>query len=108
MYSKEDLEIIQNIILEEISSVEKLILFGSYARNEANEDSDIDILVLTKAYFERERKLNLLTTLRWKIAQLGYKADIIIKSSEDFEDDWSHPTLSNVIHNEGLVLWSAQ
>lgn len=108
MYSKKDLQIIQNIILEEVPSAEKLILFGSYARNEANEDSDIDILVLTEDYFNRKRKLNVLANLRWKIAQLGYKSDIIIKSSEDFEDDVNHPTFSNVINREGLVLWSAQ
>lgn len=41
------------------SNLKSVYLFGSYARNEANEDSDIDIAVvldgLTSRYKERER-----------------------------------------------------
>ena len=34
-----------NPLLEKQYKVKKLGYFGSYARNEANEDSDVDILV---------------------------------------------------------------
>ena len=35
--------------LRKAASPEKIILFGSYARGEANEDSDLDFLMLKKS-----------------------------------------------------------
>lgn len=45
-------------------NAEKVILFGSYARGEATEDSDVDILVIapaTERFFERMATVKRLT-----------------------------------------------
>ncbi len=54
--------------------VEKIGLFGSYARNEAREDSDIDIFVQMKPDFFK------LVGLKQQIEEdLGKKVDVIRK-----------------------------
>ncbi len=41
------------------NKIEKIILFGSYARGEATEESDIDILVITRGNrFEMQKNLS--------------------------------------------------
>lgn len=44
--------------------LERLVLFGSWARGEANEDSDVDVLVLLReaTFSERSRAIELLAT----------------------------------------------
>lgn len=55
-------------------NVEKIGLFGSYARNEAREDSDIDIFVQMKPDFFK------LVGLKQQIEEdLGKKVDVIRK-----------------------------
>ncbi|VVB88750.1 Nucleotidyltransferase domain protein [uncultured archaeon] len=53
------------------AKVEKIILFGSYARGEATEESDIDILVITSGNrFEMQKNLS------------GIAVDILLKTGE--------------------------
>jgi predicted nucleotidyltransferase len=44
----------------------ELVLFGSYARGEANEDSDVDVLVVIDGLTDRER---------YEVYDLAYDAD---------------------------------
>ena len=105
MYSQKDFESINSIILENIPKVASIILFGSYARGTAKNDSDIDIAIITEQAIERSEKLKLLTSLRWKSAKLGYDIDFLLKNEKDFLSENRLPTLSNVIFKEGKVLW---
>jgi len=54
----QDLPVVKQIVSFITSKItpEKIILFGSYARGEANEKSDIDILIIMND-LENERKL---------------------------------------------------
>jgi predicted nucleotidyltransferase len=47
-------EVFQNSLEKYVDTLESIILFGSVARGEAKEDSDIDILVVRKTFFWRE------------------------------------------------------
>ena len=55
--------------------IEKIALFGSYARDEANEDSDIDIAIMKveeKDYFKRIEAKYYLEDLLQKKVDIGY------------------------------------
>ena len=93
------------MVVKGIPCAVRLILFGSYARGTAQEDSDIDIAILTERFVERREKLNLLTSLRWEMACKGYNTDFLLKNETDFLKEKNLPTLSRVISSEGKVLW---
>lgn len=105
MYTQADFEVIRDMVVNDIPGAVRLILFGSYARGTAREDSDIDMVILTENPVERREKLKLLTSLRWEIARKGYNADFLVKNEEDFLREKNLPTLSRVISSEGKVLW---
>lgn len=105
MYTEKDFTAIKNIIIRDIPNVVKVILFGSYARGDAREGSDIDFLILTNREFERKEKLKTLADLRWDIALAGYNADVLLKDQKKYTADMLSPTLSRVINREGKIIW---
>ena len=87
-------------------SLKKVILYGSYARGDYRENSDIDIMVLTTLTDEEIRQIK--TTL-YDVAfdfQMEYGVDIsvVIKNEEHF-NYWlgALPFYDNV-QKEGVVL----
>ncbi|HPI19024.1 MAG TPA: nucleotidyltransferase domain-containing protein [Candidatus Kapabacteria bacterium] len=106
MLNKTDILKIKDLILEIIDSTENILLFGSYARGNAVEESDIDIAVLVNHSFEPKWKLEKLLSLRKKLALLSFNADIILKEKSTFLNEINLPTLSRVINQEGKYLWS--
>lgn len=68
--------------------VNKIILFGSYARGNYREDSDIDVVIISKNFsgkdiFERSRMLG---DIEWKLMdKFLVPLDIITMSPEDFQ-----------------------
>ena len=105
---RETLQLIKQIILEEAENlgvkVEKIILFGSRARGEAREDSDYDILVITREKINRRRKHELATRISRRIAkELLVPVDIVIRS----RDEWrafsaTVGTIEEVAASEGI------
>jgi len=90
-----------NVALEKYGEkIEAIILFGSVARGEAKEDSDIDILIVTKDEDFRLRR-----------ALIGIAFDILLEteenisvkalSKEDFERHKNFSFLRNVV-SEGV------
>lgn len=84
----------------------KIILYGSYARGDYNENSDIDIMLLTTLTDEEIEKVE---TRIFDLAfdfQMDYGVDIsvVVKNEEHF-NYWlgALPFYDNV-KNEGLVL----
>jgi predicted nucleotidyltransferase len=106
MYTERDISALSTIIRKDIPSTVRIILFGSYARGTANEESDMDFIILTGRILEREEKLTSLTVLRWEAARNGFNADFIVKNETDFLSEQELPTLARVISREGVVLWS--
>ena len=61
--------------LKEQFGIEKIALFGSYARDEAQEDSDVDISIMAiekKDYFKRIEAKYYLEDLLQKKVDIGY------------------------------------
>lgn len=87
-------------------SLKKVILYGSYARGDYRENSDIDIMVLTTLTDEEIRKIK--TTI-YEIAfdfQMDYGVDIsvVIKNEEHFNYWLGALPFYNNIKKEGVVL----
>ncbi|NLC67849.1 MAG: nucleotidyltransferase domain-containing protein [Clostridiaceae bacterium] len=76
--------IVQSMIekIVNIFSPEKIIVFGSWARNEATKDSDIDFLVIT-SYNGSKRDLQV--AIRRALKGYGIPKDVIVASKEEIE-----------------------
>lgn len=86
--------------------IEQVILYGSKARGDSIEESDIDILIVTEYGVSRG--------IKYQISDMIYdhelKYDIIISAiivpRSDYRDKVS-PFLNNV-RKEGIVIWSKE
>lgn len=60
------------------AGAERIWLFGSHARGEADEDSDVDLVVVQRTelpFFERIRALTALVDPDWRVDLLVYTPD---------------------------------
>ena len=76
-------------------NAEKVILFGSYARGEETEDSDVDLLVVMRNKVAPGQQV---VEIRKALADLPIAKDIIVVSPEYFEH------FRDVV---GTVVWPA-
>ncbi len=85
---------------------EKIYLFGSFARGDAREDSDVDILVVTNRPFDSHHsRRQVLSSIRQALSQFHVAKDILVLSAEEMEK-WQHSTnhIASAIAREGIVL----
>ena len=117
--TNQNINSIQNIIydfIDEIlekynNKIDKVILYGSYARGEANQNSDIDIMILVNEEDERsfkEIKIDILSIsydIEDKYNFLFDLSPIVKKLS--FYNEWENalPLFIN-IKKEGVVLYT--
>ncbi len=102
MHSRESIQLIAQRIAAAASSPSKVILFGSYARGDANESSDVDILVLQNQFVDRGEEYFRLVREAHKVIP---NVDVILMKQEDF--DWKSMvggTLPFWVKQEGVVL----
>jgi len=78
-------EQIMNSLDEMGISIESIILFGSRARGDYNEDSDYDILIITKETFPIKEKMRIFNKVNDVLAKMLIPCDIIIKSHDEVE-----------------------
>lgn len=88
---------LSNLILKDVVSVEKIILFGSYARAQQTVKSDIDIMVITREPCDVEIKGDLCSIFD----ENG--SDLIFYTNDEFEH--SNSLLTNKIRKDGVLLW---
>ena len=110
MYSKSNMEkIIKNIVVETIKesgySLERIILFGSRARGNFDENSDWDLLIVIKEDLTREEKLNLFSKISKKLAKRLMPCDLLIRSRKEVEKlkTYFHSVTKTALQ-EGIVL----
>ena len=85
------------LIIENVSTVEKIVLFGSYARAEYKFGSDLDIFILTSEQTPRATQANL---------RCAYDdVDFVFYTKEVFEK--SEALLVRNIRKDGILLWKA-
>ena len=86
--------------------LDKVILYGSYARGDYNEHSDIDIMILTTLTDEEIKKTEpMLFDLAFDF-QMDYGGDIsvVVKNKDQFEYWLGALPFYNNVKKEGIVL----
>ena len=86
--------------------LDKVILYGSYARGDYNEHSDIDIMILTTLTDEEIKKTEpMLFDLAFDF-QMDYGGDIsvVVKNKDKFEYWLGALPFYNNVKKEGIVL----
>lgn len=96
-------------LLNEIGiCVEKIIIFGSYAKGEYKEDSDIDIIIISKDFRGKNifEIINLTKDIHWKLVENVMKPfDIMYYSDEEWEK--GNSLIINSAKREGVVVYDA-
>lgn len=104
--SDQVLEDIVRIIVDE-AKPEQIILFGSQARGESRENSDIDLLVVESEPFGATRSRRRETARLWRaLASIPMPKDILVYSRDEVE--YWRGSLNNVVAKalrEGKVLY---
>jgi uncharacterized protein len=73
-------------ILADAARPARIVLFGSYARGDAREDSDLDLLVIEPQVEDRAREM---VRLRRLLRPLRIPAEILVYSSDEVAR-WGH------------------
>jgi len=90
--------------LSDRGAIERILVFGSRARGEGDEESDLDLAVLVSGSAPRslDRELVALAeTVQEGWEDLPHLRPITIRAG-----DRTNPALLNVIDREGIVLWA--
>jgi uncharacterized protein len=83
----------------------KVILFGSYARDEADKGSDLDFMVIEPRVGNVGEEM---VRLRAAVGDVGAGVDVLIYSDEEFERRSQVPgTVLYWVQKEGRVLYDA-
>jgi predicted nucleotidyltransferase len=92
-------------ILAETAHPRRIILFGSYARGEAGDDSDVDFLVIEEAVTDRLAEM---ARLRKALVPLRMPVDILVISADDF-NKWSEAPSTTLYwaKRDGRVVYDA-
>jgi predicted nucleotidyltransferase len=90
-----------NLLLQEGIPVEKAYLYGSYARGEENEESDIDILLVSELFDKNDDKT---VGKTWRIGQsIDVRIEPYTVGRERFLIDEFSPLLQ-IVKKEGLEI----
>jgi predicted nucleotidyltransferase len=104
MVTQEMLQVIVNQIVE-IAHPQKIILFGSFARNTMTNDSDIDLVVIKKMVID---KIDEIIEIKRRIRSKDFSIDLILISEKDFNtklaEGW---TIYQDIQTEGIIMYAA-
>ena len=85
---------------------DKVILFGSHARGEANPDSDIDLLIIMPVEGSRREKA---IQIGVALHDIRVAKDIIVTTPENFEWRKEIPgTIERPADREGVVLYARE
>lgn len=95
-YKKAVDEFVRRVEQDHRNEIESIILFGSVARGEAREDSDIDILIITKKEDFRLRRLFIGKAFDI-FMETGKNISVKVISHDDFRSQKNFSFLKNVI-----------
>jgi len=83
----------------------RIILFGSRARGDADDRSDVDLLVIKRAVTDRYEEL---VQLSQALRGLLLPVDLLLVSEQEFEERASQAgTVEHAARREGRVLYAA-
>lgn len=102
MISKEKIEeVVKRIVAHH--HPEKIFLFGSYARGDAHEDSDIDLLIIDQTLEPGHKR-----AIKYLDAVQGVRepVDILVYTPDEFKTQKNqHFTFPNEVFREGKLIY---
>lgn len=99
---KQNLSLVVERIVKKIK-IDKIILFGSFAYGKPNEDSDIDLCIISN---ENKRNIEIKHEIRKLIRGVNFPFDILVYKPDDFLNrSDSNTSLENKILSDGIVLY---
>ena len=103
MMSPEEQQIIKKVVKQLVQSfpIERIILFGSRARGDADAESDYDFLVVMNF---NKRRTQVAVDIRKTAHISGIPMDFLIRTPEDWETGF---LLKKEIASEGKVVYEA-
>ena len=105
MFSSTQLNAFLQPLVNALPVPAKVILFGSYARNEAGEGSDIDLLVLAHEFSD---KANAYVRLKSALGRSKVGVDLVLMTLAEFEKRAQIPgTLPYWANKEGKVCYDS-
>jgi predicted nucleotidyltransferase len=87
-----------------------ILLFGSWARGEANEHSDVDLLVVEREPFGPDRSRRQEAARIWRcLSEFRVPTDILVYSASEIAQwkDSSHHVIARALR-EGRILYESQ
>lgn len=81
----------------------RIVLYGSYARGEAHEESDVDVLVVLNGPVQPGREIRRMGKIRTRIGLQHERAISLLPVSKSDYQDHSSAWLQNV-QQEGIML----
>ena len=105
-----NVEYLKNEIVKNLKPLNpyKVILFGSYAYGNPNEDSDLDICILEKSDISKKE---LKSKIRKALKNIKIPKDILVEKYDYFishsDDKWINTALYDIRH-KGVVLYEQE
>ncbi|MBN1646448.1 MAG: nucleotidyltransferase domain-containing protein [Spirochaetales bacterium] len=88
--------------VKSVTPVESIIIFGSVARKEETDDSDIDICVVTK---ENRNILDIMTDIRLALyKKIKRPIDVLVYTTDDFNKYKISRSFESAIVKEGVFI----
>ena len=99
----EQIRLLIQPMLAALAMPAKVVVFGSYGRGDADQGSDVDLLVLAQ---DLSDKSNLYLKLKSAIGRVGIGVDLVLMTVADFEKRVQVPgTLAYWASKEGQVYY---
>jgi predicted nucleotidyltransferase len=97
-------EAVQRIVA--VAQPSRVILFGSYGRGDAAEESDLDLIVIERHVEDRGEEM---VRLRGAVGYIGTGVDVLVYSEAEVEErrDWCTSPIYWALR-EGRTLYDAQ
>jgi len=99
-------EILKTLLKERGIDVEKIVVFGSYAKSKEKEDSDIDIMIVSKDFRNKDifQRVELTRGIHRKlIDEIMKPFDIMYYSDEEWVA--GNSLIINAAKEEGVVIY---
>lgn len=107
MVKREDLKkTLLNILKKRGIRASKIVVFGSYAKNDLKQDSDIDIMIVSSDFKNKDLfgRVYLMRGIHRELVKIFMRPfDLMYYSDEEWESGYSH--IINTAKTEGEILW---
>lgn len=84
MTQNQIITVIKKVVRSHLGDVD-VMLFGSRAKGTHTDNSDYDVLIITKSDFTTAQKLPVRTSVRKDLLRSGIRSDILIQSRSEIE-----------------------